>query len=91
MIKGVTSTGFKYTVDPLNLEDFYLLECFGQAQSGDIPAMGKLLELMLGKEQKAALLKHCEDEKGRAAISKVGDEIADIYKGATADKKAKNS
>lgn len=90
-VKGVTSTGFKYEIDPENLEDFYLLELFGQSQKGDVAAMSQLIEKMLGAEQKAALLKHCEDDKGRARLSKIGDEIADIYKFMSTEKKLKNS
>jgi hypothetical protein len=47
---------------------------------------------MLGEGQKEALLRHCEDEKGRAAFPRVGDEIAEIYKTVRAESKnAKNS
>ncbi len=92
MINGTTETGFEFSVDPVSLEDFYLLEAFGRAQHGDVSALSTLLSLMLGDEQKTALLRHCEDEKGRAALSRVGDEIADIYRAVTAEnKKAKNS
>ena len=92
MIEGTTKTGFKFSVDPVSLEDFYLLEAFGRAQNGDVSAFSTLLSLMLGEDQKKALLRHCEDEKGRAAFSRVGDEIAEIYKTVTAEsKKAKNS
>ena len=92
MIKGVTATGFAYELDPAALEDYYVIEQFGLAQKGDLLAFGVLLEKMLGAKQKTALLKHCEDENGRAPVSKVSDEIASIYRYATeASKKAKNS
>lgn len=90
-VKGVTSTGFKYDIDPANLDDFYLLELFGKSQNGDVSALSSLMERMLGEDQKAALLKHCEDEKGRARMSRIGDEIADIYNGLIQERKVKNS
>lgn len=90
-IKGTTATGFKYNINTDCLEDFYLLEDLGRAQSGDIMALSSVLTRMLGEEQKKALLKHCEDENGRAVLRRVGDEIADIFSGAKGDRKAKNS
>ena len=90
-IKGKTETGFEYDIDTACLEDFYLLEDLGRAQSGDIMALSSVLTRMLGEEQKKALLKHCEDEQGHAVLRRVGDEVADIFSGAKGDRKAKNS
>ncbi len=90
-IKGTTATGFKYNINTDCLEDFYLLEDLGRAQSGDIMALSSVLSRMLGDEQKKALLKHCEDEQGRAVLRRVGDEVAAIFAGAKGDRKAKNS
>lgn len=90
-IKGTTATGFKYNINTDCLEDFYLLEDLGRAQSGDIMALSSVLTRMLGEEQKKALLKHCEDESGRAVLRRVGDEVAAIFAGAKGDRKAKNS
>ena len=90
-IKGTTATGFKYNINTDCLEDFYLLEDLGRAQSGDIIALSSVLSRMLGDEQKKALLKHCEDEQGRAVLRRVGDEVAAIFSGAKEDRKAKNS
>ena len=90
-IKGTTATGFKYNINTDCLEDFYLLEDLGRAQSGDIMALSSVLTRMLGEEQKKALLKHCEDEHGRAKTERVGDEVAAIFKAAREDRKAKNS
>lgn len=90
-IKGTTATGFKYNINTDCLEDFYLLEDLGRAQSGDIMALSSVLSRMLGDEQKKALLKHCEDEQGRAVLRRVGDEVAAIFSGAKEDRKAKNS
>ena len=54
-------------------------------------ALSSVLTRMLGEEQKKALLKHCEDEQGRAVLRRVGDEVADIFSGAKGDRKGKNS
>ena len=91
IFKGKTETGFAYSVDTDCLDDFYLLEDIGRAQHNDMMALSSVLTRMLGEEQKKALLKHCEDEQGRAVLRRVGDEIADIFSGAKGDRKAKNS
>lgn len=91
-VKGETASGFAYSVDPDCLDDFYFLETFAKAQKGDLSALSEMLTMMLGEKQKTALLKHCEDSKGRAKLSRVGDEIADIYKFLKdTSKKVKNS
>lgn len=91
ILKGKTETGFAYSVDTDCLDDFYLLEDIGRAQHNDMMALSSVLSRMLGEEQKKALLKHCEDEHGRAKTSRVGDEVAAIFKAAREDRKAKNS
>lgn len=90
-IKGKTETGFDYCIDTECLDDFYLLEDIGRAQSGDLMALSSVLTRMLGEEQKKALLKHCEDENGRAKVSRVGDEVAAIFSVAKQERNAKNS
>ena len=91
IFKGKTETGFAYSVDTDCLDDFYLLEDIGRAQHNDMMALSSVLTRMLGEEQKKALLKHCEDEQGRAVLRRVGDEVADIFSGAKGDRKGKNS
>jgi hypothetical protein len=78
MVEGKTKTGFKYSVDEDVLDDAELLEQLVSIQEDGL-GLFKVMEKMLGKEQKAALYEHCRNKKGKVSIESVGNELNDIF------------
>lgn len=64
MKKGTTKSGFSFEYDPIVMDDMYfvdtLAELFDENTDGfdALKCSSKLLGMMLGQEQKAALYKH---------------------------------
>lgn len=78
MKKGVTESGFEFTIDPKRLENYELIDVMSEVDENPL-LMPKILKLLLGKEQTAALVEHCKDEEGIASIERIGTEITDIF------------
>lgn len=77
MIKGKTSTGFEFEVDPEVLEDMEYIELAADTQ--DNPALyPRFVEFTLGEEQKKALYDHVRSASGRVLVSKVSAEFTEI-------------
>ena len=77
MIKGKTSSGFSFEVDPDVVKDYEYLElAAGSSENGLL--FSKLVVYTLGKDQKDALVKHLKDKKGRAWTEDVAAEYAEI-------------
>ena len=85
-----TSTGFKCRLNEDALDDMRLVEQMGVLSNGSaseqLVAVSSILNSILGEEQKEKLYKHVE-EKGRVSVSKVMNELSDIFNGVTASKK----
>lgn len=86
-MKGITTSGFHFDVEDKRFNDMVLMEMLVDMQRGDLTALPKILDRLLGKEQKAALYEHLEDEDGIVPVDKVSQEIMDIF---NAKKEAKN-
>lgn len=77
MIKGKTSTGFAFEVDPDVIRDYEYLELASKAaDNGSI--FPKLVEYTLGTQQKDGLIGHLKELKGRALIEDVSKEITEV-------------
>lgn len=79
MIKGVTKTGFRYSIYPSVLDDMELLELAMEVDEKPM-LMPKLIEKMLGKKQKQKLYNHCRTKHGNVPSERVGEELGDIFK-----------
>lgn len=77
-IKGTTSSGFSYTIDPERLDDYRLFELLSEATE-DAIKMPKFVARVLGNEQKEALLTHLEDKEGRVSLDKMEKEMVEIF------------
>lgn len=86
-MKGKTSTGFKYEIDEQALDDMELLEVFAEVDENPL-LLPKLLNMLLGKEQKEALYDHLRTDKGTVPTAAIGEEVGEIL---TNHKKTKNS
>lgn len=89
MIKGTTSTGFKYEIRDDALNDWELVEDLSAIEQGDSSAIVRSLYRLLGKEQMTALKEHCRDkETGIVKITDIAKEQQEIM---TANSDLKNS
>lgn len=86
-MKGTTKSGFEFEIQPEKLNDYELLELIAEVDGNPL-LLPKLVNRLLGEDQKKKLLDHVRTEDGRAPIEKVSAEVTDIF---TATKQLKNS
>lgn len=91
MVEGKTRTGFAFTADPEAISDAEFLELLYEVQHDDQLGVFKLIEKLLGKEEKKALYDHVRDEKGRVPTAKLTEEFSDIMVALQEDGRTKNS
>ena len=88
-IHGETSTGFKYTVDPEVIHDMEFIELASDVEENGT-VLPKLLEMLLGAKQKAALYDHVRTKKGRVLVEDVSDQIKEIFDALAESAETKN-
>ena len=76
MIKGKTATGFEFEIEDEVMDDYELLEILTEVDSGDLTLVPKMVDLLLGKEQKNKLKEHVRATKGRVSTKAMMDEVA---------------
>ena len=89
MVKGTTTTGFKFTIDPDAVKDMEFIELAADAEENGL-LLPKMIEHVLGKDQKKKLYDHVRNNKGRVMIEDVSDEIKEIFSALNAAKETKN-
>lgn len=78
-VKGKTKTGFEFEIDSAVI-DMELLDDLSEMQEN--PAItGRVLNRLLGKEQKKALYDHIRDESGHVPIESAAAELIDLFAG----------
>lgn len=77
MIRGTTNSGFKFEIEDNALDDYELLEILTEIDNGESGNIPRMIELLLGKEQKDSLKKHCKKD-GRVSTSLMMQEITEI-------------
>lgn len=77
MIQGKTKTGFNFKIEDAVLNDYELLEMFAEVDENPL-LVPKLVKMILGEEQKNALIDHVRDENGVAAVDKIATELENI-------------
>lgn len=90
IIKGETSSGFKYAVNKNMLNNVEFLEIFAKVQNGDQMKIFELIEMSLGAEQKKQLYDHVRDEEGMVPVDAVSKEISEIFEDLGKDPNTKN-
>lgn len=78
MLEGKTSTGFKYRIEDEVLSNYELLDTISEIENNPL-MIPKLVNMLLGTEQKKALMEHLRDEKGFVPTEAVSKELADIF------------
>ena len=87
-IKGTTESGFEFETTERRLNNFLLLRYNGKADKGDIEAVDKVLELILGKEQSDAFIDHLTEEDGILPNEKIFSDIKSIFESVKEIKKS---
>lgn len=77
MIKGTTSSGFKFEIDEKQLKNYEFVELISEVDENEL-LMPKILKMLLG-DQVEALKDHVRDEDGIVPIEKMVEEIKDIF------------
>lgn len=68
MLKGKTQSGFAFEIDEDKLDDMDVLEYFGSVDD-DMSKLPKLIEILLGKDQKDRLREFVIEKVGKNKIS----------------------
>lgn len=79
IIYGITDSGFEFTIERTALDDMRLIDALCESENDNPLSISKVIQLMLGKNQKEKLYKHIAEENGRVPIDKLVNEVKDIF------------
>lgn len=88
MRSGTTSSGFKFKIDEVDLNDMEFIELMAEAEENPLK-YPKMVERMLGKEQKQKLYDHVRTKEGRVPPDAIANVVEEIF--ILAGEDAKNS
>lgn len=77
-IAGQTKSGFNFAINPEMLENYELIEILADIDENPL-LFPKLLNMLLGKEQKERLIEHIRTKSGIVPIESLKDEIGEIF------------
>lgn len=77
MLEGKTSKGFNFAIEEQDLNDMEFLELMAEVDENPL-LFPKLIEMMLGKEQKSALYEFYRNEQGKVPIDEIRDAVGEI-------------
>lgn len=78
-IKGKTKSGFNFEISDSLLNDMEFFELLSQIDDNPI-IFPKIVDKLLGKEQKEELYNHVRLKDGTVPVDKISDEIIEIFK-----------
>lgn len=88
MKSGITSTGFRYEFDETRADDMRFVDLIAEISDENAPEFerlhgcSRLIEMLLGKEQKAALYDHIgQTHDGRVPYADLEKALAEIMQG----------
>lgn len=87
MINGKTSSGFAYKISDEAANNFELLEVMAEVEDNPL-RLPRVVQLLLGDDQKKKLFDHVRTKNGTVPIDLVTKEVLEIFSN---DQKAKNS
>lgn len=88
-IHGKTSTGFEFKVDPDAIRDMEFIELAAQVEENGL-LLPKMIEVVLGKDQKKALYDHVRNSNGRVLLDDINDEVKEIFDSLNTNSETKN-
>ena len=86
MIAGKTTSGFEFSISKDVFDDWEIIEMFKRQAEGDKFVFVELYPRVLGAEQFAALQNHVRTEDGRCPVSRLNDELLEIFSAVNAKK-----
>ena len=78
MLRGKTESGFEFELDDDVLDDYELLELFCKIDEGETSLTTKMVDTLLGEEQKERLKDHVRVKSGRVSSKRLLAEITEI-------------
>lgn len=78
-------------MDETVLDDMRILDMIVGMSSGDVTQLSPLTRKILGDDQKERLYRHLEEKEGRASISRVSEEITEIFEACKSGKNSSSS
>ena len=78
-------------MDGTVLDDMRILDMIVGMSSGDVTQLSPLTRKILGDDQKERLYRHLEEKEGRASISRVSEEITEIFEACKSGKNSSSS
>lgn len=79
MIKGRTESGFEFELEDEVLDDYELLESLCQIDNGDTSKTIKMIDMLLGEDQKEKLKEHVRAGGKRVSAKKLISEVMGIF------------
>ena len=90
MVTGETKSGFKFEIDPDEVNDIEFLERLGEA-GDDVSKMPRIMKEILGEDQRKRMYDHIRNEKGKVPIDTAMDIFMEILTIANEARETKNS
>lgn len=87
MLRGKTESGFEFEIDEEILDDYDFLELLCHIDEGDASLTTKMVDMLLGEEQKKRLKDHVRAKSGRVSATRLLAEVMEIF---NATKEGKN-
>lgn len=78
MITGTTKSGFSFEIKESAIDDMEFMEMVADVEDNPV-LVPKVIEHMLGKEQKQKLYDHLRTEEGNVPVQAMLDEMEDIF------------
>ena len=79
MITGTTSTGFAFELEDDVFDDYELLEVLKEIDEGNEEHVVTMVDILLGEEQKKLLKEHVRNEKGKVSVTRIMEEVTEIF------------
>lgn len=86
-IEGKTSSGFDFAIEESVFDDMELLDDLADIDRGNIAAVSSALTRVLGSDGKKALYEHCRGANGVVPVTRIGQELTDIFTASGTGKK----
>lgn len=87
MLSGKTKSGFSFEISDESLDNMELIETLAGVDANPL-LLPRLVSQLLGEDQKQELYNHLRTDSGVVPVSKVSDEIMEIFQ---SGKDTKNS
>ena len=79
MVRGTTESGFAFEIEDEILDDYELLELLCQIDEGETTLTIKMVDKLLGEEQKERLKEHVRAKSGRVSAKRLLTEVMEIF------------